>query len=82
VKGRCAFFENNACTLYRESYYPAVCRGFPWVDAETGGPYQYERTICPEFTARPELLQINRYVRKPPPKAVPVGARTSSRAAP
>jgi len=35
-----------------------VCRGFPWTDAETGGPYEYDRTICPEFVLRPELVQI------------------------
>lgn len=56
--GRCAFLEHNACTLYGLPYYPAVCRGFPWTDAETGGPYEFDRTICPEFKHRPELLQI------------------------
>jgi hypothetical protein len=35
-----------------------VCRGFPWIDAETGGPYEYDRTICPEFLNRPELVQL------------------------
>ena len=59
VKGRCVFLRNNACTIYDRPYYPAVCRGFPFVDAETGGPYEYEREICPEFELRPELLQIN-----------------------
>src|SRR5687768_2340281 len=50
IKGkRCVFLVDNACSIYRESYYPAVCRGFPWVDSETGGPYEYDRTICPEF---------------------------------
>ena len=63
VKGRCGFLRNNACVLYNQPYYPAVCRGFPWIDAETGGPYEFDRTICPEFTARPELLQINPFVR-------------------
>jgi len=57
---RCTFLKDNACTIYRASYYPAVCGGFPWTDAETGGPYQYDRTICPEFTARPELVQLDR----------------------
>jgi hypothetical protein len=37
-----------------------VCRGFPWTDAETGGPYEYDRTICPEFVTRPELVQLGR----------------------
>jgi putative zinc- or iron-chelating protein len=62
VKGRCGFLQNNACTIYNKPYYPAVCRGFPWIDAETGGPYEYDRAICPEFRRRPELLQINPYV--------------------
>jgi Fe-S-cluster containining protein len=59
VKGRCVFLRNNACSIYDQAYYPSVCRGFPFVDAETGGPYEYERGICPEFNRRPELLQIN-----------------------
>jgi len=59
VEDRCAFLENNVCSLYNKPYYPAVCRGFPWIDAETGGPYEYDRDICPEFTRRPELYHIN-----------------------
>ena len=59
VKGRCVFLRNNACSIYNQPYYPVVCRGFPFVDAETGGPYEFEREICPEFERRPELLQIN-----------------------
>ena len=59
--GRCVFLQDNACTIYGHSYYPAVCRGFPFVDSETGGPYQFDRTICPEFEVRPELHQINPY---------------------
>src|SRR4026209_1480553 len=58
IKGRCGYLRENACTLYDKPYYPAVCRGFPWVDAETGGPYEFDRTICPEFLVRPELLQL------------------------
>jgi len=58
VRGRCAFLRDNACSIYGRPYYPEVCKGFPWVDAETGGPYEFERTICPEFVRRPELLQI------------------------
>ena len=34
VKGRCSLLSNNACTIYNKPYYPAVCRGFPWFDAE------------------------------------------------
>jgi hypothetical protein len=55
---RCVFLKDNICTIHAQPYYPAVCRGFPWTDAETGGPYEYDRTICPEFLARPELIQL------------------------
>jgi hypothetical protein len=48
-KGYCVFHENNGCLLHDKPWYPAVCRGFPWTDAETGGPYLYDRTICPEM---------------------------------
>lgn len=58
--GRCVFLHDNVCRIHAESYYPSVCRGFPWTDAETGGPYEYDRTICPEFSMRPELVQIHR----------------------
>ena len=56
--GRCVFFNGQGCSIHTRPYYPAVCRGFPWIDAETGGPYEYDRTICPEFITRPELVQI------------------------
>jgi hypothetical protein len=56
--GRCVFLRENVCTIHAEPYYPAVCGGFPWIDAETGGPYEYDRTICGEFVVRPELVQI------------------------
>ena len=58
--GRCVFLRDNVCTIHAAPYYPAVCRGFPWTDAETGGPYQYDQTICPEFVSRPELSRIGR----------------------
>jgi hypothetical protein len=59
-KGRCIFLENNVCTVHADPHYPAVCRGFPWVDAETGGPYEYDQSICGEFVKRPELVQIGK----------------------
>jgi Fe-S-cluster containining protein len=55
TKGRCVFFADGGCAIHDQPYYPSVCRGFPWIDAETGGPYQYDQTICPEFIHRPEL---------------------------
>jgi hypothetical protein len=60
--GRCAFLVDNACELHDESFYPLVCQGFPWTDSETGGPYEFDRTICPEFERRPELVEINPYL--------------------
>jgi len=61
-KGRCVFFVENACSIHGKPYYPAVCRGFPWTDAETGGPYEYDQSICPEFLRQPELVQLGRAV--------------------
>lgn len=58
--GRCVFLSDNACTLHGEPFFPAVCRGFPWIDAETGGPYEFDRTICPEFVWQEELHQLQR----------------------
>ena len=57
---RCVFLVDNACTLHAQPEYPAVCRGFPWIDVETGGPYEFDQTICPEFVQRPELVQIGK----------------------
>jgi hypothetical protein len=57
-KGRCVFLHANGCGIHAKPYYPAVCRGFPWTDAETGGPYEYDQSICPEFTRQPELVQL------------------------
>ncbi len=59
-RGRCVFLRDNVCTIHDRPYYPAVCRGFPWIDAEHGGPYEFDQTICPEFVRRPELVQIRR----------------------
>jgi Putative zinc- or iron-chelating domain len=61
-RGRCVFFENNTCLIHGRSYYPAVCRGFPWTDSETGGPYEYDQTICPEFISRPDIAAAGRAV--------------------
>ena len=62
--GRCVFMLNGGCSIHAQSYYPAVCRGFPWTDAETGGPYEFDQTICPEFLIRPELVQIGKLRKK------------------
>lgn len=62
-RGRCVFYQDHGCTIHHDPSYPAVCRGFPWTDAETGGPYEFDQTICPEFVTRPELVQIGRTPR-------------------
>ncbi len=60
VKGRCVLWKDNSCSIWNTEEYPAVCRGFPFVDAETGGPYEFDQTICPEFLVRPELIELSR----------------------
>lgn len=59
-QGRCVFLVDNVCAIHNDPHYPAVCRGFPWIDAETRGAYEYDQTICPEFVVRSELVQIGR----------------------
>ncbi len=58
-QGRCVFFVSGGCEIHARPFYPVVCRGFPWTDSETGGPYEFDRTICPEFVLRPELVAIH-----------------------
>lgn len=62
-KGRCAMFANGGCTIHDKSYYPVICRGFPWVDGETGSRYEYDIMICGEFVAQQELVEIQRAIR-------------------
>lgn len=60
-QGRCVFYRPDAgCILHDEPFYPEVCRRFPWTDAETGGPYEFDQTICPEFIRRPALVRIGK----------------------
>jgi hypothetical protein len=66
VRGkRCALMRDGGCTIHDRPYYPAVCRGFPWTDAETGGRYEFDIMICGEFESRPELVEIQRGIRTP-----------------
>jgi putative zinc- or iron-chelating protein len=60
VDGRCAFLGDNRCLIHDDPHYPAVCRGFPWTDAETGGPYRGDPEVCPEFVLRPQLKAVLR----------------------
>jgi Fe-S-cluster containining protein len=64
--GKCVFLSDNTCSIHADPAYPAVCRAFPWSDAETGGAYEYDQTICPEFVVRPELLLLGKPDRKRP----------------
>jgi hypothetical protein len=63
---RCVMYRDGGCSIHDRSYYPAMCRSFPWTDAESGGRYEYDVTICPEFEARPELIEIQRRVSPQP----------------
>jgi hypothetical protein len=55
---RCVLYRDGGCTIHDQSYYPATCRGFPWIDGETGGRYEYDVTICGAFDGRLELVAI------------------------
>jgi hypothetical protein len=62
---RCVLYRDGGCSIHDQSYYPATCRGFPWVDAQTGGRYPYDVTICGVFEASPELVAIQRAIPSP-----------------
>ena len=49
VDGHCVFLHDNSCTIHDAPFYPRVCRGFPFTDAEHGGAYEGDVTICPEM---------------------------------
>jgi len=61
-KKRCALFRDGGCTIHTQPYYPTTCRGFPWLDAESVGRYEYDVTICGAFEASPELIAIQRAI--------------------
>ncbi|HEY4303548.1 MAG TPA: hypothetical protein VGM82_03730 [Gemmatimonadaceae bacterium] len=63
---RCVLYRDGGCTIHDKPYYPAVCGGFPWIDAETGGRYEFDVTICGEFLNRPELVEIQRAIPSAP----------------
>lgn len=46
---KCIFLKDGLCSIHAAPYYPKICRGFPYTDGETGGPYLYDQTICPDF---------------------------------
>jgi hypothetical protein len=55
---RCVLYRDGGCTIHDQSYYPATCRDFLWIDAQTGGRYEYDVTICVAFDGGPELVAI------------------------
>jgi hypothetical protein len=59
---RCVLLRDGGCTIHGKPYYPAVCRGFPWTDSETGGGYEFDVTICGQFGVKPELVAIQRAI--------------------
>src|SRR3954471_6986150 len=59
---RCALFRDGGCLIHAKPYYPAVCRGFPWTDAETGGRYEHDISICGEFETTPTLVELQRAI--------------------
>ena len=61
---RCVLFRDGGCSVHDKPYYPTTCQGFPWVDGDTGETYEYDVTICGEFQARPELIEIVRRKRE------------------
>jgi hypothetical protein len=69
-KKRCALFRDGGCSIHDKPYYPSTCRGFPWIDEETGERYEYDVTICGEFETRSELVQIQRTIPLGDPEPV------------
>ena len=59
-KNRCVLFRDGGCTIHGRPYYPTVCQGFPWVDGDAMGRYEYDVTICGEFEANPALVELQR----------------------
>jgi hypothetical protein len=66
---RCALHRDGGCSIHDKPYYPLLCQGFPWIDMETGGRYEYDVTICGDFKASPELVAIQRAIPRAPPDA-------------
>ena len=58
--GRCVLFANGGCSIHDRPYYPAVCRGFPLLDADGIDPYEHDVTICGAIESQPELIELMR----------------------
>ena len=58
VWGRCVFSTAMGCEIHSASFYPSICRGFPYHQGDTQGPYEYVVDICPEFATRVDLQPL------------------------
>lgn len=58
---RCVLHKDGGCSIHNKSFYPAQCRGFPWLDAD-GARYEYDVTICGAFVEHPELVELQRRI--------------------
>ena len=45
-----------------EKIAPALRKGTLWIDATSGGRYEYDLDICGAFDAHPELVEIQRAI--------------------
>ena len=57
---RCVLYRDGGCSIHSTSYYPAMCRSFPFTDPNTGGPYEYDTDICGTLAEQPELIHLLR----------------------
>jgi len=48
INDSCYFLKYGICHIHDKPYYPKVCKGFPWEDAD-GNSYQHDQSICPEL---------------------------------
>lgn len=65
---RCVFHKDGGCSIHDRPYYPKLCGSFPWIDGEHAGRYEHDLTICGEFVARPELVELQRAIPPTDPK--------------
>jgi Fe-S-cluster containining protein len=56
--GRCVFLSEQGCQIHAKSYYPEVCRGFPFYAGKTQEPYAFPVDECGEFALREDLRPL------------------------
>jgi len=71
---RCVLLRDGGCIIHDRPYYPSTCRGFPWIDSDGIGGYEFDITICGEFVTRPDLVAIQRAI----PRAHQIAAQRSA----